>query len=284
MISQRDETHGPGKISSPANQGCGNRRHWLGKDYSISPLDRAGILHSLLLAGMEDDPRAGDHVLEDRLRPIVLGMGRKEGLGVEVLAARMAGARDKAHFRRHVAVGSFSLHGAVRIIRAVAPDGDALWSLLYMAAERTLVGFLLVQKRVVMVAEKPLGHGHVDLALIGMHQLPPTDAACVRGRAFVGGIEAVGFIADKRRITREVGTDEVAVLFAPYRNMFQPEFQICDFAGFAVADEPVVRVSAIVALAHDGDVVINRIRILHGLAGAGEFGDSVRIPADKLAD
>src|SRR6185437_2605162 len=216
MISQRDETHGPGKISSPANQGCGNRRHWLGKDYSISPLDRAGILHSLLLAGMEDDPRAGDHVLEDRLRPVVLGMGRKEGFGIEVLAARMPGARDKAHFRRHVAVGSFSLHGAVRIIRAMAPDGDALWSLVYMAAERTLGGFLLVQKSVVMVAEESLGHRYINLALVGLHQLLPANAARVGSGAFVGGIEAVGFIADKRGITREVGTDEVAVLFAPY--------------------------------------------------------------------
>src|SRR6185437_16727683 len=56
------------------------------------------------------------------------------------------------------------------------------------------------------------------------------------------------------------------------------------FAGFAVADQPVVGVAAVVALAHDLGVAVNGVGVLQRLARAHEFGNAVGIPAVELRD
>ena len=44
-----------------------------------------------------------------------------------------------------------------------------------MAAQRPLVGALLLQERVLMIGEELFGHRHIDLALVRRDELPPSE-------------------------------------------------------------------------------------------------------------
>ncbi len=66
--------------------------------------------------------------------------------------------------------------------------------------------------------------------------------------------------------------------------MLQSLLELRDFAGLAIAEQPVVRVAAVVAVHDDFHVVIDRPGVLHRFPGAGEFGFAVVIPAVKIRD
>src|SRR5208337_570147 len=57
-----------------------------------------------------------------------------------------------------------------------------------------------------------------------------------------------------------------------------------DFATLAISDEPVVGIASVVTLLDDAHIVIDRIGVLQGLAGAHELGLAVGVPAFELAD
>src|SRR5262245_45934611 len=111
----------------------------------------------------------------------------------------------------------------------------------------------------------------VDPALVFGHQLLPPGAAGVGRAGLVVRIE-IGLGLPQLFIDQEIRPDEVAVLRAAQAVLFQSQFKERDLAGLIVADQPVVGVTAVVAFEHDARVIVNRVAVLHRLAGALEFG------------
>ena len=83
---------------------------------------------------------------------------------------------NKTHLRGHVAVGCLALYSTAGIIRSPSPDGLPLFGCVHMTAERPLIRLFRVQKSILMDSQELLGHGHVDVAFIGLHQLLPAHA------------------------------------------------------------------------------------------------------------
>ncbi len=65
---------------------------------------------------------------------------------------------------------------------------------------------------------------------------------------------------------------------------FEAELEACDFVGVIVGDEPVVGVASVITGEHDALEVVDAGRILHGFAGADEFGDAVGIESFEAGD
>ena len=88
----------------------------------------------------------------------------QEWLGEKILAAGMAGARDEAHIRRHVAVGGFALDGAAGSIGIVVPLLDSAWGNVDMTAQGTFVALGLFRRRITferihVIGKEALGLG-----------------------------------------------------------------------------------------------------------------------------
>src|SRR6266571_6606603 len=105
----------------------------------------------MMLARIEDRPRAGDHVAEHWLLPRVLRVRLKKRRGKEAFTTRMSAAGDKGHSLRHFTVHGFALHGPTGISRTPIPFRDAARRSVGMSAKRVLVSFMLLQISVVVV-------------------------------------------------------------------------------------------------------------------------------------
>src|SRR5262249_44142832 len=92
------------------------------------------------------------------------------------------------------------------------------------------------------------------------------------------------FVLDEVRVASEIRADEVAVLRTPQWCVLESQLEISDFIGFAIADEPVVGITAIVSFFHDADVIVDRVCILQSLARTNELRNAIRIEAEELRD
>jgi len=166
--------------------------------------------------------------------------------GHEICSAGMPGAGHKTHVRRHVAVGSFALHGPFRTVRTPFPFLHAASRGIDVPAEAALVRFLSSFEAVEVVGEEGFSELDVDGSARVLHHFFGPHMPGIHGRRFVIGIETIGFFFDQLGIASEVRADVIAVFASPQWRILQAEFEIGDFTGFAVADEPVVGVSPVI--------------------------------------
>src|SRR5690348_1495707 len=130
-------------------------------------------------------------------------MLREKIAGLEVLAARMPGARHQLHLFRHPAVGCLALHGSAGEVWAPVPNFDAASADFTMTAKSTFVGLQLLLVRIVMIGKELLCHGDVNLAFGLLDQFFPSEVSRVGRGAQVVGIE-VGLFLDELRIASKV--------------------------------------------------------------------------------
>src|SRR5580658_4672748 len=152
-----------------------------------------------------------------------------------------------------------------------------------MATQRSLAGVNLAFESVVVVGQELLSGGYVDFALVFLHQLQPAFMPRILAQAGVIDIETRLFL-DQFGVGGEIGTNEKAVPGAQQRSVLEAQFQAGGLIVLAVGHQPVVGVAAGVAVPHNAREIVNGIGILHGLAGADEFGNSVGVEAVEFAD
>jgi len=116
-------------------------------------------------------------------------MSIKEGLGAKILAAGMAGARDKPHILGHGGIRRFTLHCSSGIKRRPSPDGNAAIDGVDVAAECAFICFRLLFMGIDVVAQHLLCQRHIDLAFVFVQKLFPPDAARIRRTCQVFGIK-----------------------------------------------------------------------------------------------
>src|SRR5208337_1254741 len=99
-------------------------------------------------AGMKFGPGTGFQIAQERFLPGELGMSGEEGLGEEIISARMAQASDEAHALGHSGIGGFALDGATGIERSPFPKGNAACAGFNVTTERALIRPSLVLERI----------------------------------------------------------------------------------------------------------------------------------------
>src|ERR1700683_2173714 len=115
-----------------------------------------------------------------------------------------------------------------------------------------------------MIGKKGLGVIYVDLTFRAVDELLPADVARIGRTSGIRWIEVRLFLG-KLRIAGEIRAVEVAIFGAPHAMVQQPKLEPRDFACFAIAYKPIVRVTTVVILDHHSSVVVNRIGILERL-------------------
>src|SRR5262245_2216870 len=115
------------------------------------------------------------------------------------------------------------------------------------------------------------------------HELLPTDAPSVAAICRLVRIESC-LLTSQLFVRRKVRANEVTILRAFQRLVLETQFQPGDFAGFAIADEPRVRIGAVASLGHDSNPVVYRFRILRGAAEPSKLRNALRIEPLELRD
>ncbi len=113
------------------------------------------------------------HVAHHGRLPIEFRMLAQELRSIEFRAAGMPDARDETHVRGHLAVHHFALHGAHGFVRRHVPGLIAVDGRVAVAAEGSMIRHRLFCVGVVVIGEKGLSHGDVDLAFVFVHELIP---------------------------------------------------------------------------------------------------------------
>ena len=134
-----------------------------------------------------------------------------------------------------------------------------------------------------MIAQKPLRLSHVDLPLELCHELFPPDVPGVGARAHILQAEA-GLFTRQLRVDREIRAYKISILLALQSHVLEAQLKAGNFVCFAVGHQPVVSVAAVVSVSHNAREVVDRGRVLHGFAGADEFGDRIGIVSGEMRD
>src|SRR6202030_756073 len=85
-------------------------------------------------------------------------------------------------------------------------------------------------------------------------------------------------------IDGEIGAHKISVRFALQRDIFQAQLQAGDFAFVSVSNQPVIGITAVVTFLENARRIVDGGGILHGLAGADEFGHAVGVESVKTGD
>src|ERR1700677_4684256 len=128
---------------------------------------------------------------------------------LEVHATGVACGCREAHFLGHVRVGGFVLDSSGSSVGWL-PVSFPTRRKIDVAVQGAFVWILLVLEGVIVVGQKTLCRGNIDLALILGHELLPALMTGVVARAHVMRIE-VGFFADEFLVDGKIRTDEITV-------------------------------------------------------------------------
>ena len=137
-----------------------------------------------------------------------------------------------------------------------------------MAADAAGARIVLPDSRVVVICNHFLRNGTIDLPTIVLQQAFPAHAppgVCHHVRI----VDAAAFLITDPWIDNKVASPKIPFLAALDFGVFQSQFQ--SFTGLYIADEPTVRVTAVVLVGHSLDPLAEIIGILHRSSDAIEF-------------
>jgi hypothetical protein len=106
----------------------------------------------------------------------------------EVETAGVAKSGRQGHLLRHASVRHLILNRAGRAVSGL-PGRRSARRQLNVPAERSLAGLLFFCEGVVVVGQKSLARGHVNLALVFGHEFVPADMAGVGAVAGILHVE-----------------------------------------------------------------------------------------------
>ena len=205
-------------------------------------------------------------------------MSLQEFSGPKTWSALRAISRVHRHTIDHAGIGGFVLHSAAGAIGRL-PACAATRRQIDPAAKGALVGKGAFLETVGVVAHEALREFEINFAFVLLNQRLPADAPGGGGRREIFGVEIFCFFGDELRVDGEVGAGVIAVLGSFQRDVFEAEFEAGDLAGFVVADEPGVGVTAVVAFFEDGGDLVDGLAVLEGFARPDEFGDAFFVEA-----
>ena len=141
-------------------------------------------------------------------------MGREEGRGLEDLAARVAGAADKAEFGGQSRVCGLAAYCSGGSKGRIAPDLFTDRRVIFMSAQAAFAGVLRFLVNVLMVGEVELGQRAGDLAAMQLDEFGSAQAAGIHAAFQIVVIKAGRVVADQILILGIIRADKVAFFFA----------------------------------------------------------------------
>src|SRR5258707_447421 len=179
------------------------------------------------------------------------------------------------HCPSHVTIDGFSLHRSARIEFAPIPLGNAPRGTLDATTQAALVCSFLLLERVERVALHSLDGLDVNRAFRLLNHLFPARLSGQWRTLTVTKVK-VGFQLRQLRIDGKVRAHKIPVPRAAHAVLFQPQLKDSNLSCFVVAEQPIVRVTSVVTIQHDSDIVINRVMLdgnNGGYANDWQLGD-----------
>src|SRR5437867_623339 len=197
-------------------------------------------------------------------------------------AARMAHGGGKGHLFRHSRIADLGLHSA-RSPKLWLPRLRSTRGKINVTAEGSLIGVNLFSKAVVMVGQKPLAHGDIELTLVFRHDLIPAETPSIGTHPPIT-YRKFRLFMNQLFVDWKIRACEITILATSQVDVFEAELKAGNLVGLAISHQPVISIATIVSICHDPREIVDGRGILHGLASPHKFRNSVRVPAEKPRD